>query len=1543
MAPRAARVAGKSLVHFSTFVVALVLALALHLDGGLARRALRSRVSAVLAETIQGHIQVESLGHVGLDGVDGLDVKIFDPQGKLAAAAYGVRVHVSVPGLVKSVLGKGAVTIDLGHVTVRALDVDATIDDAGTLGITRAFASRTPSAPGGREVDVFVRELDVGHAWIHGKPTPALPLDADVDRLSASVAVQSSRITVDAPRFALLTRGMPEHADAVGNVEAHLVLPSPSGGALDARVIWKGKVAGIDESLTASVDGEAIDAALDVPTLPPKALRELWPASPLENPVTAHLEAKGTFPRLDVHLTTNMGDEALDVSGPVVIGPAQTADLKIAARNIDVHTLVPSAPPSRLGATMDVQVTRSAAGAISGKTTIEFAGGEVASQRVPAGTIKGTFSQDATGPHAEATVSAREPGAPTFMHVRLIPRGKSAEVSFDADTNVPRLDGIPRLGPVARGRSAVKTSGRIDFEHGVMNLKAAAEIDDFGHDVMHAEHVSISADVKGKLRSPEIDVVVKGDSLSVGIYKFSGAHFEIHGPASHALVTASLDANGDGTPEVEGNGELSVDKTITIDRIHVRVAHADEKVRVRVGQVQFTKKGMTIDPIVVHGLGEPLHATVESSFDDLHVKADSAGLDLARFGRVARIEEGMKGCLLKVDLDVIARRGGGDGHANFELSSCSARAVSGASAGVEATFKGRELALKAHAELEGVGSMVFLGDRLVFGGTGTLAESWKKLWGRVRFDGSIDLGKLATHLPAGTLPLDHVAGTVTLTGRVLRESPTDATPGVILSATTHGLTLTGQRKRTTDVDGSAVVVPPAWSLEGIDLATDTRIDGETGFLDTSLRINDTNGELAALDLKSAALPYAALLDTPLQALQLLEGTPFNARLEFPERDLKTLPRVLALEGVRGSFGGVVTMSGSVRQPALDLQFKAGHVRATRALSSSFDADLAAHYEAAHGTLTLHGASGGRSLLDVTALGDFDVADILDRRQGAWTASMKAHLDELPLDKLTKLSDRQVSGKLSGDFTLDGLHQDARATVAFTTDGLKVGDVSYPKGTVHATLDGKALQADVHLDQTDGSLDATIQSGTKWGTALTPTFDPSRSLAAQLTAHKFRGAIIHPFLEDTFSELDGRLDGDVHFAFEPATQKTDVTGTIGLSEGRFELASIGGEFHDVAGRATFAPGGTVKVEGLTASGMSGRVEAAASVRLHGASFAAANATVLIPAAAPLLLTFEGVQVGTVQGRAEIAAISSAQGNRMNVKVDIPTLHVGLPLTTTRDVQQLGSMDNVRIGTTQGSTFVEERLDSPRQTLAAPTGKTLQMDINFGNDVEVKKGSTLKVGLAGHPTITVSDAVRGSGQIRLLSGMIDVQGKSFNIESGTVTFVGDVTNPQVLVTASWEAPDGTMVYADYVGPLKTGKVNLRSEPALPNSEILALIVFGSPDGMVPGSESSSSGSIGAGVVGGAATQPLNRALENFGLGGVTTRVDTSSTIPRADVEVQIARDISLQIAQVMGTPPPGANPDLTLLTLNWRFIRQWSAETTVGNAGTSILDLVWQHRY
>ena len=78
------------------------------------------------------------------------------------------------------------------------------------------------------------------------------------------------------------------------------------------------------------------------------------------------------------------------------------------------------------------------------------------------------------------------------------------------------------------------------------------------------------------------------------------------------------------------------------------------------------------------------------------------------------------------------------------------------------------------------------------------------------------------------------------------------------------------------------------------------------------------------------------------------------------------------------------------------------------------------------------------------------------------------------------------------------------------------------------------------------------------------------------------------------------------------------------------------------------------------------------------------------------------------------------------------------------------------------------------------------------------------LSGNVTAEVGDKTVVRGQIHVRDGKLDVQGKSFEIETGTVTFVGDPANPEINVTAGWTAQDGTRIFADYIGPLKTGKV-------------------------------------------------------------------------------------------------------------------------------------------
>ena len=306
--------------------------------------------------------------------------------------------------------------------------------------------------------------------------------------------------------------------------------------------------------------------------------------------------------------------------------------------------------------------------------------------------------------------------------------------------------------------------------------------------------------------------------------------------------------------------------------------------------------------------------------------------------------------------------------------------------------------------------------------------------------------------------------------------------------------------------------------------------------------------------------------------------------------------------------------------------------------------------------------------------------------------------------------------------------------------------------------------------------------------------------------------------------------------------------------------------------------------------------------------------------------------------------------MNLKVEVPHIRLALPDASPNSAQALGTIPELHIGAHRGHPlrFILVPLDPPLPNAPPPSAEGGgQVDIRTHlADVQIVRGTQLDISLTGQVDVKAAAKTAVTGQIHLKrGGLLSVQGKTFVVDSGTVSFVSsDPSNPEVVVKAGWTAPDGTTVYANFVGPLKTGKVTLTSEPSLPQQEIVELLLFGAPDGKQAQSPSGNPATSAIGTVGGEATQPLNHALNQIGLGTVTTKVDTSeSSTPKPEVAVQVARDISIQIAMVLGQPPPGVNPDHTLLSVDWRFLSKWSLTSTVGDAGTTIFDVLWEHRY
>jgi autotransporter translocation and assembly factor TamB len=201
----------------------------------------------------------------------------------------------------------------------------------------------------------------------------------------------------------------------------------------------------------------------------------------------------------------------------------------------------------------------------------------------------------------------------------------------------------------------------------------------------------------------------------------------------------------------------------------------------------------------------------------------------------------------------------------------------------------------------------------------------------------------------------------------------------------------------------------------------------------------------------------------------------------------------------------------------------------------------------------------------------------------------------------------------------------------------------------------------------------------------------------------------------------------------------------------------------------------------------------------------------------------------------------------------------------------------------------------------------------------------------------------GRIEAKRGHLDISGKTFDIERGTVSFTGGAPdNPTISAVARYDAPAGYAVYAEHTGTVSQGKLTMRSEPPLNQDEIVTLLLFGSPDGSLG---AGSGGSLGTAlsVAGGTAARGLNRAISNVTDLDVSARVDTSTGAPRPELVLQLTPRVAAKVTEALGEPVPGQSPDRTFVTLDLRLGSSWSLSTTVGDRGATAFDMIWRHRY
>jgi len=280
---------------------------------------------------------------------------------------------------------------------------------------------------------------------------------------------------------------------------------------------------------------------------------------------------------------------------------------------------------------------------------------------------------------------------------------------------------------------------------------------------------------------------------------------------------------------------------------------------------------------------------------------------------------------------------------------------------------------------------------------------------------------------------------------------------------------------------------------------------------------------------------------------------------------------------------------------------------------------------------------------------------------------------------------------------------------------------------------------------------------------------------------------------------------------------------------------------------------------------------------------------------------------------------------------------LEITSVRDVG-LGGADDVDLvlRDAQGRVVasaegVTVRTSVPAIVLAALRGKG-DIPVVVSHAFVRRIGATLLRDSDGEPTLAHALEPRHRGHAGESSRGVRVDIRSLRVAE---------------LRASGQLASFEHLEARASGLVSSFKANLRSEPPLPQDEILGLLLFGSPEGLggTPGpGEQQDPTQRAAGLASGVVTQGINQALSGISKVEISTRLDTTQAAnPRPEVEVRLSNNVLAHVTVQTGTPAPGEPPDLTLVTIDWRFKPRWSLRSTVGDQGSTLFDLLWRHRY
>ncbi len=541
------------------------------------------------------------------------------------------------------------------------------------------------------------------------------------------------------------------------------------------------------------------------------------------------------------------------------------------------------------------------------------------------------------------------------------------------------------------------------------------------------------------------------------------------------------------------------------------------------------------------------------------------------------------------------------------------------------------------------------------------------------------------------------------------------------------------------------------------------------------------------------------------------------------------------------------------------------------------------------------------------------------------------VDGLDVRVLEGLVPEDVTGTLVGRVRLGGTLAVPRLDAEATLGAPTFGGATYRELQAHLTVgDGRA---EVHARLAESEerglwLDGAVPARF---TLAPARFEPTGNLDARFRAAAIDLAFLGTFVPGLVTKTGGVLDADVAITGPPATP--DARGTISVEGGRAYVVPVGLTYDPIA-LTLRLEGRAASIDRLVIASGKGRLSGGGGARLSpdgpimDARFEAQ--------AFPLFANQYGH--GAASGWLWISGPTTAPVLQGSLATDGLVLQIPEALPSAARPPD----PTIVVVGPGAPTAVAEHAPAapppaPRPGFFERAAITVQLAVP--NNAWVRR-SDANIELEGWLTAwkKPGEELQLSGEIRGVRGWYAFQGKKFTLEDGRVRFTGQSLDPVLDIAALYKAREH-LVRLRVGGTITKPSLKLESEPALPQADVLSVLLFGAPADGLNREQSIGLREQALGIAGGYVASELRQSVANA-LGVDDLQFDTGTAgLQDAKVSVgkYVAQDIFVSLAHRFGAE--GGEE----VRIEYRFRPGWSLETSTDTFGQSGIDVFWKRRY